>query len=70
MGMPGISEWIIILGVVLLLFGGKKLPELGGALGESIRNFKRGVSDQENNLLAKSDSQKSDEKTDIDEGAS
>ena len=39
----GSWEWLIILAVVLLLFGGSKLPKLGGALGESIRNFKRGL---------------------------
>ena len=39
----GSWEWLIILAVVLLLFGGSKLPKLGGALGESIRNFKRGI---------------------------
>jgi sec-independent protein translocase protein TatA len=43
MGMPGISELMVIFAVLVLLFGGKKLPELGGALGESIRNFRKGV---------------------------
>ena len=45
LGMPGGVEWIIIGGVVLLLFGGSKLPKLGGAIGESIKNFKKGVKD-------------------------
>lgn len=44
--MPGFWELILILAVVTLLFGGKKLPQLGGAIGESIRNFKRGVKDE------------------------
>jgi sec-independent protein translocase protein TatA len=43
MGSLGFPEMIVILGVVALLFGGKKLPELGTALGESIRNFKKGL---------------------------
>lgn len=43
MGMPGLSELMIIFAVVLLLFGGKKLPQLGGAIGESIRNFRKGL---------------------------
>lgn len=43
MGMPGISELLIIFAVIMLLFGGKKLPELGKALGESIRNFQKGI---------------------------
>lgn len=43
--MPGSTEWLIILGVALLIFGPSKLPQLGGAIGESIRNFKKGVRD-------------------------
>jgi len=43
--MPGSTEWLIILGVALLIFGPKKLPQLGGAIGESIRNFKKGIKD-------------------------
>ncbi len=45
--LPGIGELVLIFGVVVLLFGGKKLPELGGAIGESIKNFKRGVKDND-----------------------
>jgi sec-independent protein translocase protein TatA len=37
--LPGGSEWIIILFVVLLLFGGKKIPELMRGLGKGIREF-------------------------------
>jgi len=44
MSMPGTWEWIIILAIVLVFFGGRKLPQLGGAIGESIRNFKKGIS--------------------------
>jgi sec-independent protein translocase protein TatA len=47
MGIPSISELIIIFGVVFLLFGAKKLPELGGAIGESIKNFKKGIKDDD-----------------------
>lgn len=45
--IPGTSELLIIFGALLLLFGGRKLPQLGGALGESIRNFKKGLSGPE-----------------------
>ena len=45
MNMPGGSEWLIILVIVVLLFGAKKLPELGGSVGKSIKEFKRGVQD-------------------------
>ena len=37
--MPGGGEWIIILVVALLLFGGKKIPELMRGLGKGIREF-------------------------------
>lgn len=47
MGIPSLSELLIIFGVIVLLFGGKKLPELGGAIGESIKNFKKGVKDDD-----------------------
>ena len=36
----GPMEWVIILIVALLLFGGKKIPEVAKGLGEGIRNFK------------------------------
>ena len=41
--MPGFGEGVLIFGAIVLLFGGKKLPELGGAIGESIKNFKKGL---------------------------
>lgn len=39
MGMPGITEWVLIILVILLLFGGKKIPELMRGLGSGIREF-------------------------------
>lgn len=57
----GTWEWVIILAVVVLLFGGKKLPQLGGAIGESIKNFKKGVKETAPEIESKkSDSDKSD----------
>ena len=41
----GTQEILIILVIVLLLFGAKKLPEIGGGLGRAIRNFKRASSE-------------------------
>ena len=38
-------EWIIILALVVLLFGAKKLPELARGLGKSITNFKSGLNE-------------------------
>ena len=41
-GMRG-SELLIIFAVILLLFGATRLPALGKALGEGLKNFKRGI---------------------------
>lgn len=38
--MPGGSEWILIIIVVLLMFGGKKIPELMRGIGKGMRDFK------------------------------
>jgi sec-independent protein translocase protein TatA len=43
----GVTELLVVLGIVVLFFGGKKLPQLGSALGESIKNFKKGMKDGE-----------------------
>ena len=43
----GMQELLIILVIALILFGAKKLPEVGGGLGRAIRNFKRAVSEPE-----------------------
>ncbi len=51
--MPGGSEWILIIIVVLLMFGGKKIPELMRGVGRGMREF----NDAKNNV-----------KTEIEEG--
>ncbi|MBO5249716.1 MAG: twin-arginine translocase TatA/TatE family subunit [Muribaculaceae bacterium] len=38
-------EWIIILVVVLLLFGGKKIPELMRGIGKGVKSFKQGMNE-------------------------
>jgi sec-independent protein translocase protein TatA len=43
----GIPEMIIILVIVLVVFGAGKLPEIGGAMGKSIRNFKKAAEGKE-----------------------
>jgi sec-independent protein translocase protein TatA len=48
--MPGGTEWIIILVVVLLLFGGKKIPELMKGIGKGIRGFKDGMKEIEEDI--------------------
>lgn len=39
----GVSELIIILLIVVVLFGASRLPQLGRGIGEGIRNFKKGL---------------------------
>ncbi len=43
----GPQELIIILVLVLIIFGAGKLPQVGGALGKGMRNFKKGMSDSD-----------------------
>ncbi|WP_368029119.1 twin-arginine translocase TatA/TatE family subunit [Arcobacter sp. s6] len=50
MSMPGGMEWLLIAFVVLLLFGGKKIPELAKGLGSGIKNFKKAVKDDEDEV--------------------
>lgn len=43
----GTTEWLIIALIVLLLFGGKKIPEFFKGLGESIKEFRKATKDEE-----------------------
>ncbi len=52
-GLPGGSEWIVIGLIALLLFG-KRLPEVGKALGQSIVQFKKGIKGIEDEVEAAS----------------
>ena len=47
MGRLGVTEILVILAVVLLLFGGKKIPELMKGLGSGIKEFKKATKDDE-----------------------
>ncbi len=40
----GASELLIILAIVVVLFGARRLPEIGSGLGKAIKNFKTGIS--------------------------
>ena len=49
-GLPTGWEWLIILLVVLLLFGGKKIPELMRGLGKGVKSFKQGLNEAKEEL--------------------
>ena len=53
----GFGELLIIFAVLLLVFGAKRLPELGGALGRGIREFKTSVRDVQGELNRPADPQ-------------
>jgi sec-independent protein translocase protein TatA len=44
--LPGGSEWIIILIIVILIFGPGRIGKIAGELGRSIKSFREGVSDR------------------------
>ncbi len=48
-GFGGLSgtELLVVLGVAVLLFGGKKIPEVAKGLGEGIKNFKQAMKDED-----------------------
>lgn len=46
----GMTELIVIFAIILVLFGGRRLPGLGKALGDTIREFKDGISDKEDRV--------------------
>jgi sec-independent protein translocase protein TatA len=54
-GGLGMTELIIILVIVLVIFGAGKLPEVGGALGKGIKNFKSSMSDTSDDKSVKGD---------------
>jgi sec-independent protein translocase protein TatA len=48
--MPGGGELIIILVIVLILFGAKRIPEIASGLGKGIREFKKSVKDVQSEI--------------------
>jgi sec-independent protein translocase protein TatA len=51
-GNLGFTEIMVILLVVLLLFGAKRLPEVGSSIGKGIREFKRSISDTQDAIMS------------------
>jgi sec-independent protein translocase protein TatA len=51
----GFGELLIILVVVLVFFGGSRLPKLGSSLGQAINNFKKGLKEGDTKQIDKKD---------------
>jgi sec-independent protein translocase protein TatA len=47
MGSFGLGHWLVVLVIVLLLFGAGRLSDIGKGLGEGIKNFKKGLADDD-----------------------
>jgi sec-independent protein translocase protein TatA len=47
MGSFGLGHWLVVLVIVLLLFGAGRLSDIGKGLGEGIKNFKKGLNDDD-----------------------
>ncbi len=47
MAIPSVPELLIILAIIVLLFGAKKIPDLAKGLGSGIKNFKKAVKDDD-----------------------
>ena len=61
-GNLGMGELIIILIIILLLFGAKKIPDLMKGLGRGVRSFKEGMNEVKNDIEAPSDDKKEEKK--------
>jgi sec-independent protein translocase protein TatA len=57
-GNLGVWEILMILVVVMLLFGAKRLPEMGASIGKGIREFKRSLSQTEDAIMKPEDQPK------------
>ena len=59
----GVPELIIILVIIVVIFGAGRLPEIGGAIGKSIKEFKNSVNDgqsKDKSIASKDDTSKDD----------
>lgn len=66
-GFSSMSHWLIVLLIVVLLFGAKKIPELAKGLGSGIKNFKNELKDdseKQPDAIAKTDATPADKAKD------
>jgi len=64
MGMPSMPELLIVLAIVVLLFGAKKIPDLAKGMGKGIKDFKKAIKEDEEEVveIAKKEESKIEEK--------
>jgi sec-independent protein translocase protein TatA len=65
----GFPELMIILVIIMIIFGAGKLPEIGSAFGNSIRNFKKSMKDAENEELPEGEGSPTAEVTEGESGS-
>lgn len=58
MGMPSGTELLLIFGIIVLLFGAKKIPDLAKGIGKGIKNFKNEMKDEAPEEVASSETPK------------
>ena len=64
MHMPSGMQLLVIVLIVLILFGGKKIPELAKGLGSGIKNFKKAIKDDEDEVVQNTKSEEIEKKSD------
>ena len=64
MGMPSMPELLIVLAIVVLLFGAKKIPDLAKGMGKGIKDFKKAIKEDEEEPkeIAKNEAEESEAK--------
>ncbi|MGJ0309201.1 twin-arginine translocase TatA/TatE family subunit [Aliarcobacter cryaerophilus] len=65
MHMPSGMQLLVIVLIVLILFGGKKIPELAKGLGSGIKNFKKAVKEDDDEVATASKIEENEKKSDV-----
>ncbi|MDH4945261.1 twin-arginine translocase TatA/TatE family subunit [Sulfurimonas sp. C5] len=65
MGMPSGTELLLIFGIIVLLFGAKKIPDLAKGLGKGIKNFKDEMKDVNNEVASEEPKKVEGETTEV-----
>lgn len=69
MGSMSIGHWLVVLAIIVLLFGAKKIPELAKGVGKGIKTFKKEMENDDDDEVAKVEKKSSEtaSKTEINE---